>query len=206
LYVAFFRTLQKLDGRGVQLWSASLTDSPVNLAVNAFGDVYVAGLHSVTKYSLKGAKLWSQPFAGSTAAITIGGRGALVVTGSAAAATGSGNDWITTNYVQDAAKLSPATLSFGNQLLGKQCASQTVTLMNTAESDLIIKSITVTGDFHLANNCPTTLAPGASCKLGVTFTPTELGTRTGTLSVLDDWEGSDHSPQTVKLSGTGVAA
>jgi hypothetical protein len=194
--------LEKLDGKGLPLWSAPVTDSPVNLAVNAFGDVYVAGLHSVTKYSVNGAKLWSQPFTGSAAAMTIGGDGALVVTGSA---TGSGNDWITTNYIQDAAKLTPATLSFGNQLLGKQCASQTVTLTNTAETDLAIRSITVTGDFHLANNCPTALAAGASCKLGVTFTPTELGARTGTLSVLDDWEGSEHNPQTVKLSGTGVA-
>ena len=207
LYVANFGVgvLGKLDGNGVLLWSASATDSPVALAVNAIDDVYQAGSQSVTKYSGAGLKLWTQPFTGSAAAMTIGGDGALLVTGSATAATGSGNDWITTNYIQDAAKLTPATLSFGNELLGKQSASQTVTLTNTGERDLIIKSIPVACDFHLTNNCPSTLAAGASCKLGVTFTPTELGARTGTLSVLDDWEGSDHNPQIVKLSGTGVA-
>jgi len=90
--------------------------------------------------------------------------------------------------------------------LKTQCIAQTVTLTNTSsEVPLIIKSIPVTGDFHLTNNCPTTLAPGASCRLGITFTPTELGVRTGTLAVLDNWEGSEHSPQTAKLSGTGIA-
>jgi hypothetical protein len=206
LYVASFAMLRKFDGHGVQLWSAPLTDNPINLTVNAFGDVYVAGLHSVTKYSVNGAKLWSQPFTGSTAAMTIGGDGALLVTGAAPAASDSGNDWITTNYVQDAAKLTPGSLAFGNHALKVQCAPQTVTLANTSpELPLIIKTITVTGDFHVTNNCPTTLTPGASCKLEVTFTPTELGTRTGALSVLDSWEGSEHSPQTVRLLGTGVA-
>jgi hypothetical protein len=193
------------------------------LAVNSFGELYVTGASTevnavaggptdflTVKFNKAGEELWRQryhgPGAGSDSALAmkIGGDGGLFVAG-VSNGSSAGTDWAVIDYVQDAAKLTPATLSFGNQLLGKQCASQTVTLMNTAESDLILKSITVTGDFHLANNCPTTLAPGASCKLGITFTPTELGARTGTLSVLDDWEGSEHNPQAVKLSGTGVA-
>jgi len=38
----------------------------------------------------------------------------------------------------------------------------------------------------------------------VTFTPTELGTRTGTLTVHDNWAGNAIHPQTVALSGTGI--
>src|SRR5262249_30988258 len=43
---------------------------------------------------------------------------------------------------------------------------------------------------------------GASCSISVTFTPTATGARSGTLSVSDNATGS---PQTVGLSGTGVA-
>src|SRR5207248_11560613 len=43
---------------------------------------------------------------------------------------------------------------------------------------------------------------GANCSINVTFTPTALGARTGTLSVTDNAGGS---PQTVALSGNGTA-
>jgi hypothetical protein len=42
----------------------------------------------------------------------------------------------------------------------------------------------------------------AHCAISVTFKPTAAGTRTGTLSVSDTATGS---PQTVNLSGRGVA-
>jgi hypothetical protein len=191
-------TLIKFDTKGVQQWLARSGGRVSSVLVNFIGDAYVSA-HSITKYSAAGKALWTEP---AGAATTIGGDGGLFVVGSSSSGTSA--DWVTIDYIQDAAKLTPAMLSFGNEALGKQSALQTVTLTNTGERNLIIKSIPVSGDFHLTNNCPTTLAAGASCKLGITFTPTELGARTGTLSVLDDWEGSEHNPQTVKLSGTGV--
>src|SRR5205807_8040797 len=63
-------------------------------------------------------------------------------------------------------------------------------------------SIAVTGDFAQTNNCSSTLAPGASCTVSVTFTPRMTGTRSGTLTVSDD--ASNGSPQSTSLSGTGV--
>ncbi len=174
-------TLGKLDRSGVQLWSAPVTDSPINLAVNAFGDVYLAGFHNVTKYSLAGKKLWEQPFAGDVATMAIGGDGGLLLTGPVTVGAGPSNDWITTDYVQDAAKLAPTTLDFGNQAVKTQSASRTVTLTNTSEIFLDITSVSVTGDFQRANHCPASLAPAASCMLSVTFTPDSLGPRTGTL-------------------------
>jgi hypothetical protein len=199
----------------------SSADRVAALAANFVGELYLAGAGSqdvtagrptdvlTVKFSHAGNEIWRQRYHGAGAgsdtavAMKIGGDGGLFVAG-VSNGSGTGTDWAVIDYVQDAAKVSPATLSFANEVLGKQSASQCVTLTNTAEVDLIIKSIPVTGDFHLTNNCPSTLAPGASCKLGITFTPTELGARTGTLSVLDDWEGSEHNPQTVKLSGTGT--
>ena len=46
------------------------------------------------------------------------------------------------------------------------------------------------------------MAAGTSCSINVTFIPTASGTRTGTLSVTDN---ADASPQTVSLTGTGIA-
>src|SRR5207249_9155088 len=39
------------------------------------------------------------------------------------------------------------------------------------------------------------------CSISITFTPTAMGARTGTLTVLDNASGS---PQTAALSGTGI--
>jgi len=82
---------------------------------------------------------------------------------------------------------------------------RTITLQNTQTVPLSITSISASGDFAQTLKCPITpktLAAGSSCTISVTFTPTALGTRTGILSVNDD---GANSPQTVQLSGTGVA-
>ena len=66
-----------------------------------------------------------------------------------------------------------------------------------------ITNATATGDFAASNQCPAELYPGGGCVIGVTFTPTVAGVRTGTLSILDDVPGS---PQTVNLTGTGLSS
>ena len=68
---------------------------------------------------------------------------------------------------------------------------------------LNITSITPSGDFADVSNCGATVAPGASCAVSVTFTPTATGARTGSLSFVDDASGSPH---TVTLNGTGQTA
>src|SRR5437868_5897564 len=84
----------------------------------------------------------------------------------------------------------------------------TVTLTNTGTAALTINSFAASGDFAAtstgASACPTsptTLAAGGNCTINVTFTPTALGARTGTLSLADNAGGS---PQTVALSGNGT--
>ncbi len=52
-----------------------------------------------------------------------------------------------------------------------------------------------------SNTCPESLAPGKSCKIGVSFAPGELGQRGGTLKIVDN---ARNSPQRVKLGGAGV--
>ena len=98
---------------------------------------------------------------------------------------------------------SPASLTFPNQLVGTTSAAQTVTLTNSGSGTLTITSVVSSGDFALTNNtCPASLAPAANCTFGVTFTPTATGTRTGAATLTDN---AANSPQTVALTGTGVA-
>ncbi len=99
--------------------------------------------------------------------------------------------------------LSPTSLTFPKTDVGVTSKPKTVTLTNTGASTLNIASIAPSGDFAVqSTNCGSTLAPSAKCTVNVTFTPTQAGTRTGTLSFTDNAPGS---PQTVALSGTGIA-
>jgi hypothetical protein len=98
--------------------------------------------------------------------------------------------------------LSPTSLTFPNTDVGVTSSPKTVTLTNTGGSTLNITSIAPSGDFAVeSTTCGSTLAAKAKCAMKVTFTPTQAGTRNGTLSFTDNAPGS---PQTVALSGTGV--
>ncbi len=98
--------------------------------------------------------------------------------------------------------VSPTALSFGTVLVAQSSKPKTVTLANNSSSTLYISNVATSGDFTQTSTCGATLAAGKSCTISVTFTPTQTGSRTGTLSISDN--GTD-SPQTVSLSGTGKA-
>jgi hypothetical protein len=98
--------------------------------------------------------------------------------------------------------LSTFSLLFGNQLVGTASASQTVTLSNVGTTTITISNITWSANFSDTNNCGGSLAPGRSCRINVRFVPTTSGVLTGTLTITDS---DPTSPQTVTLTGTGVA-
>jgi hypothetical protein len=99
------------------------------------------------------------------------------------------------------AGLAPATLDFGGQMLTTTSAAKTVTLTNNGNATLTITSITASGDFTVSNNpCGASLAAGANCIISVTFAPTVLGARVGTLTITDN---AGSGTQTVPLTGTG---
>jgi hypothetical protein len=102
--------------------------------------------------------------------------------------------------LQSAPELSPSSLTFGAGLVSTTSAAQQVTLTNREGSVLTISSVATSGDFTQTNTCGTSAAVGASCTISITFTPTQGGSRTGTLTVSDSAPGSPH---TVALSGTG---
>jgi hypothetical protein len=100
-----------------------------------------------------------------------------------------------------AVSISPATLAFSGTLVGSASGAQLVTLTNTGKATLNISAISPTGDFSQTNNCSASLAPSAKCSISVTFKPASGGSRTGTLQIMDDVNGS---PQAVNLSGVGM--
>jgi hypothetical protein len=100
--------------------------------------------------------------------------------------------------------LSSRSVSFSSQIVNTTSSARLISLKNRQSVPLTISLVSVVGDFAQTSNCPlapATLASGASCVLSITFTPTSLGTRTGTLVVNDD---ASTSPQSVSLSGTGT--
>jgi len=97
--------------------------------------------------------------------------------------------------------LAPPTLIFSGQPVQTASTPQTVTVTNTGSIDLTVGSVAVTGDFLETNNCTAAIAPGGTCAISVTFTPSTTGTRTGTLTVSGNIAGGQ---QTVSLSGTGT--
>jgi len=102
-----------------------------------------------------------------------------------------------------AASISPATWTFGSQVLSTTSSASVVTLSNAGTASLTISGVTVTGDFAQTNTCGTGLAAGSSCTISVKFSPTATGLRSGMLSIADSATGS---PQQVSLYGTGATA
>ncbi|MGA2076792.1 MAG: choice-of-anchor tandem repeat GloVer-containing protein [Terriglobia bacterium] len=102
------------------------------------------------------------------------------------------------------ASVSPASMSFGDQVIRTTSAAKKVTLTSTGTANLNISSFTIAGtnagDFAETNNCPASMAPAAKCTISLTYTPTVLGAETASLAVTDN---AANSPQAVALSGTG---
>jgi predicted dienelactone hydrolase len=103
--------------------------------------------------------------------------------------------------------LVPASLNFGSRLQGTTSPAKTVVLTNTGSSALAINSITTTGtnptEFALTQSAPcgTSVSPGGTCTIGLTFKPGGTGARSANLTISDS---STDTPQQVPLSGTGI--
>jgi hypothetical protein len=102
---------------------------------------------------------------------------------------------------------NPASLTFPATRVGVTSSPLLVTITSSGGSNLIFSGITIgggnAGDFAQNNNCPIGgigLAPGASCTVNITFTPSRRNQRTSSLRVADN---APNSPQSVPLSGTG---
>ncbi len=106
--------------------------------------------------------------------------------------------------------VSPTSINFGTQLVGTPTAAQFVTLTNNTSSSVTLtlpptfvganaSDFTTTGT---GGTCGASLAAGASCTVGVTFTPSSAGARAVTMNIVDSLDTAAH-PIQVALTGTG---
>ena len=106
------------------------------------------------------------------------------------------------------ALLSTTSLSFGSIQTGTSSTPQTVTLTSNGGQALSVNSISLSGpdaaQFQEMDTCqvPSALQPTKFCSISIIFSPTAAGPLQATLSFSDNAPGS---PQSVQLSGTGVA-
>ncbi len=87
---------------------------------------------------------------------------------------------------------------FASQMVGTTSAQQTLTL-TAKNGSLTGVTVSATGNFAISsNNCGTSIA--SSCNLGITFSPSSLGSLTGTLTVTSN---DPASPKVINLNGVG---
>jgi hypothetical protein len=94
-------------------------------------------------------------------------------------------------------------ITFPAQGVNTTSPAYAVKLANLGDADLAISGMVASGDFAQTNNCAGAVAPGNACTLSLTFTPADLGTRSGTLTIASNAYGAPH---VIDLTGTGVAA
>jgi hypothetical protein len=98
-----------------------------------------------------------------------------------------------------------STGNFGSVTQSATSSAQTAILTNTGLAPLSIGAISGSGDFAATTDCAASLDPSASCTISVKFTPTAIGTRTGTLTVTDNSHLVANSQQALALTGIGMA-
>ena len=113
---------------------------------------------------------------------------------------------ITGTGAAPAVGLSPATVSFGDQILSTSSGLFGATLTNSGSAILNVTNVTLAGahpgDFAFnGGGLPISLAPGGSRNISLTFTPQTIGGRSATLLFTSNASGSPH---TLPLTGNGV--
>ncbi len=102
-----------------------------------------------------------------------------------------------------AAILSTPSVNFGIRYTGGMSLPRVVTVANVASDTVRVTGVSVTGDFAQTNDCVAPLPPEGRCFITVTFVPTRLGTREGTLTVMQSGPGGALS---AALTGVSLTA
>jgi len=102
--------------------------------------------------------------------------------------------------------VSPTAHDFGNTDIGQASSAQDFVVQNTGSGALNISSVTLTGtdaaQFAInTSNCNTPVAASGTCTVAVSYSPSDVGAATATLSFAHNASGS---PNTLDLSGTGL--
>ena len=112
----------------------------------------------------------------------------------------------TATTVPVALKVSPHVLKLGKVVFGNGAVSKPrkITISNKSKTTRVTFSgIVSSGDFAMVNGCGTTIGPKSKCSVTITFKPTALGTRGGTLTITSN---ANNSPSSIGLTGIGTQA
>jgi Beta-propeller repeat len=129
-------------------------------------------------------------------------------------AAGATNAFIAELPFSPTMTVMPTSINFGTQLqhVGSQPQFVTVTNNTAAAVTLTLPPTTVgpnaadfVGTASGTTPCTTSLAAGASCTIGIVFTPATAAAESGTLQIFDSLDGTGH-PMLVALTGTGSAS
>jgi len=104
--------------------------------------------------------------------------------------------------------VTTSILSFSPLSVGQTSSTQGIAVSNVGNASLHLTAISPSAGFELQSAAvdpcfSLELLAGGTCQLGAAFAPQASGPATGTLTIADD---AFNSPQTVNLSGTGIAA
>ena len=102
----------------------------------------------------------------------------------------------------DAVAVLPGSIAFANQVVNTSSPPLSAVLTNRQSVALNMGGMNASGDFTVtATTCGAALSPSASCSISLSFLPSTLGSRSGTLTIVDD---AANSPEQVALAGTAV--
>jgi len=103
------------------------------------------------------------------------------------------------------ASVSPSFINFGYYGVGGTSPAKTVTITNNGSSSITGIQTAFAGDFSMqtasSNPCGASLSVGASCNIGVVFSPKQVNQRSGSLTIT----GTNlATPLVVALTGSGA--
>ena len=99
--------------------------------------------------------------------------------------------------------MSPAVVNFPNQAVNSTSTASNFTVTNNLLTPINIASLAAGTGFSQTNTCGASLAGGASCTVSVKFSPTAIQYYSSVVTITDS---APNSPQTVPVTGNGIAA
>ena len=101
---------------------------------------------------------------------------------------------------QGSVQAAPTSLDFGNVTPGTTVGPLNATLLNTGTASVSVSGVNADPPFSVSSNCPSSLAPGASCSAAVSLAASSLGPSTGRMTF-----STSAGAASVNLSGYDAA-
>jgi subtilisin family serine protease len=102
-------------------------------------------------------------------------------------------------------QVSPSSLTFGDQVVVEASAPQVVTVTSAGDAALSVTGVSFTGagatSFVAVNECGSSINPGLSCSIKVSFAPKATGAKSASLVVSSN---AKTAAPPILLTGTGV--